>query len=315
MTGISAVVIQRAFMLADLADMAAALTVEALCGVDDAFDPLVHSIRPHPGQIDSAKNIRGHLQGSRLVNSIPNRIQDAYSLRCTPQVHGAIRDALEYAARTVGREMNSVTDNPLIFSHPDRAISGGNFHGEPIAISMDTAGIALAEMADISERRIAKLLDSSTNEGLPMFLIPPEKAGLNSGLMILQYTAASLVSENKVLAHPASVDSIPTSANQEDHVSMGTIASRKAWSILKNSENVLAVEFLAAAQAIDFRDPGKLGKGTKKAYQFIRSLVPKVIQDREMASDISRIRENFPKLLKSFESEPVVWKLGSLLKK
>ena len=190
-------------------------------------------------------------------------------MRCSPQVHGAVRDAVSYVRSVVERELNAATDNPLIFSGADIALSGGNFHGEPVAIAMDTFGIALAELANISERRTAKLLDSSTNEGLPMFLVPPEKAGLHSGLMIAQYTAAALVSENKVLAHPASVDSIPTSANQEDHVSMGTIAARKATSILDNAENVLAIEFLTAAQAIDFRGP-KNSSQDIKSFKFMK---------------------------------------------
>ncbi len=208
-------------------------------------------------------------------------------------MHGAARDALTYVFETVSRELNSVTDNPLIFSDPAAAISGGNFHGEPIAIAMDVLGIAIAELADISERRTAKLMDASTSEGLPMFLTGAEHAGLHSGLMMLQYTAAALVSENKVLAHPASVDSIPTSANQEDHVSMGTIAARKAFSILGNVENVISIELFSAAQAIDVRGGVKmLGGGTRKAFQAVRQFATRVTDDRVMHGDIAKIREH-----------------------
>lgn len=290
MTGIAGLVLADATVLADAADAGCALTLEAVCGSSAAFKKEVHEIRPHPGQLLSAERIRKCITGSSLVDSKPDRIQDAYSLRCAAQVHGAARDALSYARSVVERELNSVTDNPLIFSHPDRAISGGNFHGEPIAIAMDVVGIALSELANVSERRTAKLMDASTSEGLPMFLIDSAKAGLHSGLMMLQYTAAALVSENKVLAHPASVDSIPTSANQEDHVSMGTIAARKAWKILENVANVLAIEWISAAQGIDFRDSRKLGKGTRTAYQSIRKCVARVSEDRVFAPDIAAIQ-------------------------
>ncbi|MDB5194627.1 MAG: histidine ammonia-lyase [Parcubacteria group bacterium] len=284
MTGIAALAFIRARRLADLSDMAAALTIEASCGVSSALDKRIHDLRPHPGQKKSAENIRNLLKGSKLVDSMPGRIQDSYSLRCTPQVHGAARDAISYAEAVLTREINAVTDNPIIF--PDGAISGGNFHGEPIAISFDTLGIAVSELANISERRTAKLVDPSTSNGLPAFLIAPEKAGLHSGLMIPQYTAAALVSENKVLAHPASVDSIPTSANQEDHVSMGTIAVRKAAKILDNSEYVLAIEFLTACQGIDFRKPQHLAPNTAKAYKAMRKRVSYISEDRELHKDI-----------------------------
>jgi histidine ammonia-lyase len=274
--------------------MGCALSLEAVCGVSSAFDERVHNVRPHPGQARSAGNIRKFIRGSKLINSMPDRVQDGYSLRCTPQVHGAIRDAIAYAKSVVEREINSATDNPLIFSESGgTAISGGNFHGEPIAIAMDTLGIAVSELANISERRTARLVNSETNEGLPLFLISRDKAGLHSGLMIPQYTAAALVSENKVLAHPASVDSIPTSANQEDHVSMGTIAARKSLNILQNTRNVLAIEYLTATQAIDFRNPEKLGKFTKLAYEATRKRVPMIKTDRELHKDVARIKEMF----------------------
>lgn len=290
MTGIAALALYKAKKLMDVADLSCALTLEAVCGVFDAFRPEIHEIRLHPGQKKSAENIRNFVKGSKLVDSEKERIQDSYSLRCAPQVHGAARDALSYVESVVERELNAVTDNPLVFTKGERVFSGGNFHGEPIAIAMDTFAIAVSELANISERRTAKLVDSATNEGLPSFLISPEKAGLHSGLMISQYTAAALVSENKVLAHPASVDSIPTSANQEDHVSMGTIAARKAVEILENVENVLAIEVLTACQAIDFRDPQKLGKETKKIYQQVRKISLFISEDRELSPEIEKIR-------------------------
>lgn len=293
MTGIAALALRKAEKLVEIADMGTALTLEAVCGITNAFNPRVHAVRPHPGQAVTAKNIRKYVTGSKLVNSMKERVQDSYSLRCAPQVHGAIRDAVAYVKSVVECELNSVTDNPLIFTKPDHAISGGNFHGEPIAIAMDTLGIALAELADISERRTAKLIDPSTNAGLPIFLIDGEKAGLHSGLMIPQYVAASLVSENKVLAHPASVDSIPTSVNQEDHVSMGTIAARKAWKIIENTENVLAIEYLNAAQAIAFRGPSKLGERTASVYKTVRKYVKPLREDRVLAKDITALREMF----------------------
>ncbi len=286
MTAIAAIGLYKAKKLIDVADMSCAMTLEAVCGRTSAFDKRIHNVRPHPGQIESARRILNFVRGSKLVNSFPDRVQDSYSLRCSPQVHGAIRDSINHVSDVVGIELNSATNNPLIFSRPDKAISGGNFHGEPIAIAMDFFGIAIAELADIAERRVAKLVDSSSSEGLSMFLIPPEKAGLHNGLMIAQYTAVALVSENKVLAHPASVDSIPTSANQEDHVSMGTIAARKALSILENAENVIAIEFLTAAQGINFRNPKKLGIRTLKTFSFIRKNISRMDEDRQVSKDI-----------------------------
>jgi histidine ammonia-lyase len=210
------------------------------------------------------------------------RVQDAYSLRCVPQVHGASKDAIDYVKEKVLVEMNSVTDNPIIFD--ETGISGGNFHGQPMALAFDFLGIALAELASISERRIERLVNPALS-GLPAFLV--EKGGINSGFMIVQYSAAALVSENKILAHPASVDSIPSSANQEDHVSMGTISARKAMEILNNTRRVLAMELLCACQAIDLRGKRQLGEGTDKAYKKIRKHVPKLIEDRELFEDIN----------------------------
>lgn len=290
MTGIAALTVARAKRLIATSDAACALTLEAVCGTGDAFRPELHRVRLHSGQKLSARAIRSLIKGSRLVDSVPNRLQDSYSVRCAPQVHGAVRDAFSYVESVVARELNAVTDNPLIFRSPARVYSGGNFHGEPIAIAMDVLGIALAEAAGISERRTAKLMDSATSEGLPMFLTAPTRAGLHSGLMVLQYTAAALVSENKVLAHPASVDSIPTSANQEDHVSMGTVAARKAWNILENAERVLAIELIAAAQGVEFRGPHRLGRGTAKVYRTLRARVKKLEDDRVLAPDIEAAR-------------------------
>ncbi|OHA88507.1 MAG: histidine ammonia-lyase [Candidatus Zambryskibacteria bacterium RIFCSPHIGHO2_01_FULL_43_27] len=296
MTGIAALILLRSKKIIELADIACALTLEAVCGVSSAYDERIHKLRPHPGQMTVAKNILNFVSQSRLVNSVPDRIQDSYSLRCSPQVHGAIRDAYSYVEDVLDKEINSVTDNPLIFPNQNEALSGGNFHGEPIAISFDTLGIALSELANISERRTAKLVDPSTSNGLPPFLVPLKNGGLHSGFMIPQYTAAALVSENKVLAHPASVDSIPTSANQEDHVSMGTIAVRKSLKILENVENVLAIEILSACQAIDFRNPNHLGKTTKEIYKFVRKNVTFMARDREVATDIAKVRTLLPQI-------------------
>ncbi|KDE70356.1 histidine ammonia-lyase [Fusobacterium necrophorum DAB] len=261
------------------ADIIAALTVDALGGIVDAFDERVHLVRPHQGQIDSAENLRTLLKTSeRTTRQAEKRMQDAYSLRCTPQVHGASRIAFDYVKKTVETEINSVTDNPLIFSGKNGAcISGGNFHGQPIAIAMDTLGILVSEIANISERRIEKMVNPALSHGLPAFLI--KNGGINDGFMIPQYVAAALVSENKVLAHPASVDSIPTSANQEDHVSMGTIGARKARTIIDHAQHVLSIEYFCAAQAVDLGNNEKLGKGTEEAYKVIREKIPFIEND------------------------------------
>ena len=218
-----------------------------------------------------------------------DRLQDSYSLRCIPQVHGAVRDTIDHVRRVLEIEINSATDNPLIFPDEQLSRSAGNFHGEPMAFIMDFLGIAVAELANISERRIAKAVDATTNEGLPAFLIPEEQAGVSSGYMIMQYTAAALVSENKVLAHPDSVDSIPTSANQEDHVSMGAAATHHARQILDNVKAVLAIELLTAAQALDFKKPLRPGKGSEAAYHHIRQLIPFMERDRVLYPDTERV--------------------------
>jgi histidine ammonia-lyase len=297
MTAIAALTVHRAKNLIKTAEIAAALTMEALLGVSDALDEKIHNVRPHAGQAATAKNIRELIAGSKLVQTGKEamakigRPHDPYSLRCTPQILGAARDAIAYAKKIVEVEINSATDNPLIFPEAGVCLSGGNFHGQPIALAMDTLAIALTFIGNLSERRITRLLDEKLNNGLPAFLIPPQaKRGLNSGMMTAQYTAAALASENKVLAHPACADSIPTSANFEDFVSMGTTAAQKAMQILENTEYITAIELLCAAQAIEYRGPEKLGKGTKKAYMKVREAVPPIKEDRPLNPDIEKLK-------------------------
>jgi len=288
MTAIGALTVYDSNNLLKLADIAAALTMEALNGITDAYNPSLHALRPHSGQVAVADNMLKLLKGSeRVSRQGEQRVQDAYSLRCVPQIHGASRDALTYIQEKLLIEINSVTDNPIIFPEADMAISGGNFHGQPMALAFDFMAIALSEIANVSERRIERLVNP-TLSGLPAFLT--RQGGLNSGYMIAQYAAASLVSENKVLAHPASVDSIPSSAGQEDHVSMGTIAVRKAAEVLFNCKKVLGIELLAAAQAIDLSTAGgKLGAGTAVAYEIIRKIVERLDDDRELYIDFEKI--------------------------
>lgn len=275
-------------ILLKTADVASSLTMEALCGIPNALDPRVHELRPHNGQIATAKNLRRILAGSELVyDKSQARVQDAYSLRCIPQVHGASKDAYKYVENVVDIEINSVTDNPILFPEDDDVISAGNFHGQPVALSLDFLGIAMAEIGNISERRVERLVNPQLS-GLPPFLA--KNSGLNSGYMIVQYTAASLVSENKVLAHPASVDSIPTSANQEDHVSMGSIAARKLGTIIANVQNIVAIEILSACQALEFRNLGKLSPATKAVYELVRNHVPPLENDRFLEPEIKAVR-------------------------
>jgi histidine ammonia-lyase len=283
MTAYGAFVLERALVLQKEADILAAMSLEALQGSAVPFDERIHLIRPHEGQRLVAGNIRKLLQHSEIMSSHRDcgRVQDPYCLRCVPQVHGACRDALAFVAKTVEVEMNSVTDNPLVFSNGD-IISGGNFHGEPLALALDFAAMALAELASISERRTYLLLEG--HDGLPKLLM--RDTGVNSGFMIPQYTAAALVSENKVLCHPASVDSIPTSLGQEDHVSMGSISALKLLSVMRNVERVLAVEFLTAAQALDFRAPLKPGKGVLLAHDLLRSQIGHADRDYEVRNDL-----------------------------
>src|SRR6056297_1310085 len=284
MTAIGALTLYDGLKLSKTADVAAALSFEAQRGITTALDKRVHEVRPHKGQIDTADNLLRLLDQSSMTTEQGDlRVQDAYSLRCTPQVHGASKDALNYVNEKILIEINSVTDNPIIFD--ETGISGGNFHGQPVALPFDFMSIALSELANISERRLERLVNPSLSK-LPAFLV--EKGGLNNGFMIVQYSAASLVSENKTLAHPASVDSIPSSANQEDHVSMGTIGARKAMEIMKNTRRVLAMEMMCACQGVDLRGNKGLGKGTKKAYNVIRNKISMLTEDRELYEDINK---------------------------
>lgn len=287
MTSVGALAVYDAIRLMKTADIAAAMSFEANRGVEDALDPRVHAVRPHDGQMKTAANLRNLLLGSGNVTCQGEvRVQDGYSLRCVPQVHGASQDAINYVKSKVEIEMNAVTDNPIIFKETMEGISGGNFHGQPMALAFDFLGIALSELANISERRLERLVNPNIGN-FPAFLV--KKGGLNSGFMIVQYSAAALVSENKVLAHPASVDSIPSSAGQEDHVSMGTIAARKAAEILGNVRRVLAMELMCACQAVDLLGgQEKLGKGTAPAYQAIRAVCDTLEDDRPLYEDINR---------------------------
>ena len=286
MTALGALAVHDAQRLADTADIVGALSAEALRAVVAAFDERIQRSRPHAGQVTSARHLRRLLRDSpAIAESARERVQDAYALRCMPQVHGASRDAIGYVRGVVETEMNSVTDNPLVYPDEGDVLSGGNFHGQPVALVMDFLGIALAELASISERRTERLLNPALNMGLPAFLT--EAGGLNDGLMVAQYTAAALVSENKGLAHPASVDSIPTCANQEDHVSMGTIAARQAREILGNAQVVLAIELLCACQALDLRELAP-GPRTGAAHALLRERVAVLRDDRELHGDIEQ---------------------------
>jgi histidine ammonia-lyase len=300
MVGYGALLVRRAINLVLTADVAACLSLEALHGTDRAFDARVHAVRPHPRQIDDAAFLRSNLAGSAFVRGRQStNVQDPYTLRCVPQVHGAVRDAIAYAQWVINIELNAVNDNPIIFvdeeSGETEVISAGNFHGEPVAIAMDYASLALTELGNMSERRVARLVDADSNGGvLPMFLT--EQGGLESGFMMAQYTAAALASENKVLAHPASADSIPSSANTEDHVSMGATATRQTAQILKHVETIVGIELLTAAQGIDFRrramglPEGRLGRGTGVAYGLIRERVPFLAHDVALAPHIEAVR-------------------------
>lgn len=285
MTAIGCLNLYDAKNLIKSADAVSSVTLEALRGIIDAFDERVQMVRAHKGQGLTAKSIKEMCEGSTLITKQGElRVQDAYTLRCIPQVHGAVRDAIEYAEGVIATEINSATDNPLIFPDDNDVISGGNFHGEPVALVMDFLGIAVSEIANISERRIERLVNYQLND-FPPFLT--QNGGLNSGMMIAQYTAASLVSENKVLSHPASVDSIPSSANQEDHVSMGTVAARKASEIIKNAARVLGIELMASCQAMEFRSGYTKGKGTSAIYNMVRERVKPLNNDRELYIDMN----------------------------
>ncbi|MBL1213838.1 MAG: histidine ammonia-lyase [Ignavibacteriae bacterium] len=291
MTAFAALICVRAKKLIKHTDIAGALSHEALRATDKAYDLRLHKLRPYPGQITTAKNMLALLKGSEIRKSHlkgDTRVQDSYSMRCIPQIHGASRDTIDYVCSRVEIELNSVNDNPLIFPEDGDHREGGNFHGQPIALAMDFMGIALAELANVSERRTERLVNGSLSS-LPRFLT--KQGGLNSGLMIAQYTAAALVSENKTLAHPASVDSIPTSANQEDHNSMGSIAARHCYQILKNVENVIAIEMFTAAQGIEFLKPLKCGAGTSLAYDEIRKVIKPLEEDRVLYEDFEKMSE------------------------
>jgi histidine ammonia-lyase len=291
MAAFGALGLVRARRLAKTADIACALSLEALQGSRTSFIPEIHALRPLRGQRDSAANVIRLLEGSAINESHRwcDKVQDAYSLRCAPQVHGASRDLLEYAERTVAVELNAASDNPLVLVDEELLVSNGNFHGQPLAFALDSLTMAVAELANISERRIERLVNPSLSGGLPAFLTPD--GGLNSGFMLLQYVAAALVSENKVLAHPASVDSIPTSAGQEDHVSMGNASGLHAWQALANSEWTLAIELLAAAQGVEFLAPLEPGRGAAAARAFVRSVSPRLEEDRPLAGDIDSLAE------------------------
>jgi histidine ammonia-lyase len=285
MTAITALALARATRLVRSADVIGALTLDALLGTDVAFDERIHAARPHTGQVVSAGNLRRVLRGSAVRDSHRDcsRVQDAYSLRCMPQVHGAVRDALDFVARGVGTEMNSATDNPMVFAESGDILSGGNFHGQPVAIAADVLAIAIAELGAISERRTERLVNPSLS-GLPAFLA--RDGGLHSGLMMAQVTAAALASENKVLAHPASVDSIPTSAGREDHVSMGVTAAHKAAQAVGNVGRILAIELVAAAEALEFRRPLRSSPALEAVHARLRERVATHERDRVLGPEI-----------------------------
>jgi histidine ammonia-lyase len=289
MAAMCALGLVRARRLARAADVAAAVSVEALQGSRTSFLDAIHAARPLRGQGDSAANVRLLLEGSAIIESHRwcDKVQDAYSLRCAPQVHGASRDLLDYVEGTVAVELNAATDNPLVLVEEGQVVSNGNFHGQPLAFALDALAMAASELASISERRVERLVNPSLSDGLPPFLTV--EGGLNSGFMIPQYVAASLVSENKALCHPASVDSIPTSAGQEDHVSMGNAAGLKALVVLENAERAVAIELLAAAQGVEFLAPLEPGAGVAATRRFVRTVSERLRDDRPLSGDIERM--------------------------
>lgn len=289
MCAVGSLVQLRAEMLAEVADLAGAMTLEGLLGSHKPFIPEIHEVRPQVGQRQSAAHLRQLLQGSALMEShvACAKVQDPYSLRCMPQVHGAARDALAFSRRQLEVEINSATDNPLVFVDGERIVSGGNFHGQPISLALDVLAIGLTQLSAISERRMEQLVNPSLS-GLPPFLI--KNSGLNSGFMIAQVTSAALVVESRILSHPASVDSIPSSAGREDHVSMGMTAALKARQVAEFTRSCLAIEVLAAAQALDFREGVKAGRGAQAAYELVRSHIPHMEKDRELHLDIAQVQ-------------------------
>ena len=291
MTAVGGLALLAAEALANAADVAGAMSLEALKGTPVAFDEKIHAARPHPGQMESARRLRGLIEESEIREShrdhaIDPRVQDAYSLRCMPQVHGAVRDSLAHARRILEIEINSATDNPLIFADAGEVLSGGNFHGEPIALALDYAAVAIADLGTISERRVERLVNPDLS-GLPAFLTP--NPGTNSGMMIAQVVAVSLIAENNVLAHPASVTNLPTSANKEDHVSMGMTSALKFQHVVKNVEIILAIELLCAAQGLDFLKPLKPGPRLEEVYSRVRRLVPFIERDAALSSYIESL--------------------------
>jgi histidine ammonia-lyase len=293
MTAVGGLVVLDAEETCRLADLAGAMSLEAYKGTPRAFDPRIHAARPHPGQRASAAHLARLLADSEIVESHRDcgKVQDPYSFRCMPQVHGATRDTLAYARAVLEREAESATDNPLVFVDDrdgDEIVSGGNFHGQPVALALDFVAIAVAELANISERRVEQLVNPHLSSGLPAFLAP--QSGLNSGFMMAQVTAAALVSENKVLCHPASVDSIPSSAGREDHVSMGAHAAMKLAAVHDHVRTVLAIELLCAAQGLDLRRPVRPGPGLRAAHDALRARVPAMERDRPIAPDIQEVR-------------------------
>lgn len=288
MTAIGALTLLRAEETMDLADLICATSLDGVLGTPKAYTDWVQETRPFPGQIQTAKLLRTFMEGSEIYKSHENcdRVQDPYSFRCAPQVHGGVRELLTFVRHMLSIELNAATDNPLVNGDTGELISNGNFHGQPIAFALDILGMAVSELASLSERRMAKLIDP-TFSGLPTFLV--KKEGLNSGFMMAQVTSAALVSENKLLSHPGSTDSIPTNNEKEDHVSMGPLCARKAKTILENTQTCLSIEALAAAQALEFRKPLKPGKGPEFLYQFIRTRVPALETDRYLHGDIEAI--------------------------
>jgi histidine ammonia-lyase len=309
MTAIGGLAVFDAMRLSKMSDIAAAMSLEVLMGSRTEFDPRIHQVRPHRGQAAAADNMTRITQNSEIISSHKDcsRVQDAYTLRCSPQVHGASKDAIDYALKVVETEMNSSTNNPLFFPESEEFLLGGNFHGQPVALTMDFLSMAVSELANISERRVERLVNPKLS-GLPAFLV--SDGGLNSGFMIAQYTAAALVSENKVLSHPACVDSIPTSANKEDHVSMGTISARKCSEIIENTEKVVAIELLCGAQAMDLFTNMKPGEGTLAAYKVIRDTIPHLDKDRILSNDIETMMHLMRSRKILEEVEKMVGKLG-----
>lgn len=290
MGAVGGLALYHAERLSRMADVAGAMTLEGLKGTPVAFDERIHAARSHHGQIAVAAHLRELLSGSEIRQShLENdpRVQDAYSLRCMPQVHGAVRSALKHACEVVEIESGSATDNPLVFTDTGEVLSGGNFHGAPVALVLDYAAIALTDLMSISERRIDRLVNPDLNEELPPFLT--SQPGIASGFMMMQVTAVALLNEAKVLAHPASIDNVPTDGGKEDHVSMGMTAATKLRSIVMNAELVTAIELVTAAEALEYRAPLLPGKGAKAAYDVVRSLVPRLDRDRSMSADIEKV--------------------------